>query len=188
MKKARAVIIGVIILACVGLGVFLVISRQPPPPPPPPKPTVAEHPAKPPVKVNIYRIAFEGNEAKLRPVEVEVPGEEVPAEGALRRLFEQGDEGDLVNPIPKGTRLLSLKVKDGVATVDLSREFSDNFTGGSEEEALTIGAILRTLGQFPEIKKVQFKLEGEPLETLGHLDFSGPQGVNWVGTGLGGGN
>ena len=188
MKKARSVIIGIIILACMGLGVFLVISRQSPPPSPPPKPAVTEHPIKPPVKVKIYQVNFEGNQATLRPVECEVPGDQDPAEGALRLLFEQGDEGGLVNPIPKGTRLLSLEVKDGLATVNLSREFSDNFTGGSEEEALTIGAILRTLGQFPEIKKVQFKLEGEALDTLGHLDFSGPQDVNWVGTGLGGGN
>ena len=186
MKKIRAILIGIIILGCVGLGIFLVVSRNQPPPPP--KPPVTEAPVKPPTKVKVFLIAFEGNEAKLRPVEVEVPADEDPAEGALRLLIEQGDRDDLVNPIPKGARLLSLEVKDGLATVDLSREFSDNFTGGSEDEALLIGAILRTLGQFPKIKKVQFKLEGEPLDTLGHLDFSGPQDVNWVGTGFGGGN
>ncbi|HET6453554.1 MAG TPA: GerMN domain-containing protein [Armatimonadota bacterium] len=187
MKKIRSVAIAIVILACAGLGTYLVINKQSPPPPPPPKPA-AHEPIKPPVKVKIYRIAFDDDHAGLRAVEAEVPGEEVPAEGALRCLIEQGDEGNLVNPIPKGTRLLSLEVKDGLATVDLSKEFSDNFAGGSEDEALCIGAILRTLGQFPKIKKVQFKLEGEPLETLGHLDFSGPQDVNWVGTGIGGGN
>ena len=186
MKKARAVIIAIVILACVGLGVYLVMSKKLPPKPPPPEPTVVDKPDKPPVKVKIYQVDFEGNGTKLHPVEVEVPGDEDPAEGALRRLFEQGDEGNLVNPIPRDTRLLSLEVKDGLATVNLSREFSDNFTGGSEEEALTIRVILRTLGQFPEITKVEFKLEGEPLETLGHVDFSGPQNVGRVGTQFGG--
>jgi len=185
MKKTRAAAIAVIILACVGLGTYLVVRKQSPPPLPRP---VMHEPAGSPVKVNIYRIAFEGDEAKLRAVEVEVPAGRDPAEAALRRLIQKGDEGDLVNPIPRGTRLLSLEVKDGLATVDLSREFSDNFTGGSEDEALTIGVILRTLGQFSEIKKVLFKLEGQPLDTLGHLDLSGPQDVNWVGTGLGSSN
>jgi len=187
MKKARSVVIGIIILACMGVGAYLVIGRQNPPAPPAETP-VAETPVKPPVKVKIYQVDFEGNGTKLHSVEIEVPGNEDPAEGALCRLFDQVDEGGLVSPIPKGTRLLSCTVKDGLATIDLSREFSDNFTGGSEEEALTIGVILRTLGQFPEIRKVLFKLEGEPLDTLGHLDFSGPQNVNWVGTGFGGDN
>ena len=93
-----------------------------------------------------------------------------------------------MNPIPRGTRLLSLKVKDGLATVDLSREFSDNFSGGAEDEALCISSILRTLSQFPEIKKVLFEVEGKPLDTLGHLELDGPQDVNWVGTGMGGSN
>lgn len=186
MNKTRTILIGIVILACLALGIYLVASKHQPPPPY--RPPVVQEPIKPPVKVKIYQVAFEGNEAKLRAVEIEVPGDEDTAEAALSRLFEQGDEGGLVNPIPKGARLLSLEVKDGLATVDLSKEFSDNFTGGSEDEALTIGAILRTLGQFPKIKKVQFMLESKPLDTLGHLDFSGPQDVNSVGTGFGGGN
>jgi len=182
MKKVPRASIIILLIACVALGAYLAISRQPaerPQPPPPPLPTPS---VKAPKKVKVYRVAVENNQPKLRATESDVRPGESPPEAALRRLIEQGDTADLANPIPKGTRLLGLKVEDGLATVNLSREFRDNFSGGSEAEGLTIGAILRTLGQFPEIKRVLFLIEGKPLDTLGHLDLLGPQDVSWVGS------
>lgn len=187
-RRLRAFVIVVILVACVGLGAYLVISKQPMRPgPPAPRPT-AEVPAEAPKKIKVYRIAVEENRPVLRAAEREIPAGEDPVEAALLRLIEQGDNAGLANPIPRGTRLLGTEIEDGLISVDLSREFRDNFTGGSEEEGLTIGAILRTLGQFPEIKRVQFLVEGQPLETLGHLDLSGPQDVSWVGSQFGGDN
>lgn len=186
-KTARNVLIVIVLLAFVILGAYLVASRQPRPQPAPPKPS-AEAPAQTPKKVKVYRITVEGNEAKLAPTEKEVPPGKDPAEIALRRLVEQGDSSDLANPIPSGTRLLGFKVENGLATVNLSKEFRDNFAGGSDAEALTIGSILRTLSQFSEIKKVQIEVEGKPLDTLGHLDLSGPLDVNWTGWQFGDGS
>ncbi|HUV03966.1 MAG TPA: GerMN domain-containing protein [Armatimonadota bacterium] len=178
MKKGSRVLIIILLAACVCLGAYLVVSLQPAerpgPAPPPPRPAEA------PKKVKIYRVAVENNQPELRATETDVRPGENPMEASLRRLIEQGDTADLANPIPKGTRLLGLKVKDGLATVNLSREFRDNFSGGSEAERLTIGAILRTLGQFPKVKRVLFLVEGKPLDTLGHLDLSGPQEVSWA--------
>ena len=187
MKRAsRIVAIVVVIAACVGLGAYLVMNRQPPPAPPP-KPQV-KAPVKEMRKVKFYQVAVESNEPKLRPTEKDVEAGKNPAEDSLLGLIEQGDASGLANPIPKGTRLLGFKVRKGLATVNLSREFRDNFAGGSEAEGLTIGAILRTLAQFPEIKRVQFLVEGKPLDTLGHLDLSGPQDVRWAGSQFGGNN
>jgi len=190
MKKGvRAFIIVAVLVICVGFGIYIGITRRPAvipekPPPPPPR---AEVPAEA-VKVKVYRVAIEDNLPVLRAVETVVPAGEDPVEFALRCLIEQGDKADLANPIPEGSRLLGLKIEGNLATVDLSREFRDNFAGGSEAEGLTIGAILRTLGQFPTVKRVQLLVEGRPLETLGHLELSGPQDVTWVGTQFGGGN
>ena len=187
MKRAsRIVAVVVVIAACVGLGAYLAMNH-PPPTPPAPKPQV-KAPEKPVRKIKVYQVAVESNEPKLRPTEQDVEAGKNPAEDALRALIEQGDQGGLANPIPKDTRLLGFKVKKGLATVDLSREFRDNFSGGSEAEGLTIGAILRTLAQFPEIKRVLFLVEGKPLDTLGHLDLSGPQDVRWAGRQFGGDN
>jgi spore germination protein GerM len=183
MKNWRTAVIVVLLVACAGLGVYLgglyltsgrrAHTDQPATPPrPEPAPGATQ-------TVKVYRIAVEGNEAKLKPVESTVAPGEDPAEVALRRLIEQGGSADLANPIPEGTRLLSLKIKNGTAAVDLSREFRDNFAGGSEEEGLMIGAVVRTLGQFPDVKRVLFLVEGKPLGTLGHLDLSGPQDVDW---------
>jgi germination protein M len=173
------------LIACAGLGVYLAVSRKPVST----KPTIVRRPPVPgpavvqkSKEVKVYRVAVENNQPKLRPTKCKVKAGENPMEVALRQLIEQGGTADLASPIPEGTRLLSLEVKGDLAIVNLSREFRDNFTGGSEEEALTIGAILKTLGQFPQIKRVLFKVEGKPLDTLGHLDLSGPQDVTWVGS------
>ena len=38
-----------------------------------------------------------------------------------------------------------------------------------------VGAIVNTLTEFSEIKKVRFKVEGENIETIsGHMDLSEP--------------
>lgn len=184
MKGLRAGLVVVVLIACIALGVYFSTSRKPEDrpvtttPTPPKQQTTTEKTET----VKVYRVAVEDNQTKLRATERAVPKGEDPAETALRCLIEQGNKSDLGNPIPEGTRLLGLKVAGDLATVNLSKEFRDNFAGGSEEEGLTIGAILRTLGQFPKIRRVVFLVEGSPLETLGHLDLSGPQDVTWVGS------
>ena len=186
-RAARAFVIAVLFVVCIGLGAYLVTRRQPPASPtPPPSPRDAKTPVEAPTTVKVYRIAVENDQPVLRAVEKEVKAGTDLVAAAIRRLIEQGDNGGLSNPIPKGTRLLGLKIENGLAAVDLSREFRDNFTGGSEAESMTIGAVLRTLSQFPEVKRVQFLIEGKPLDTLGHLDLSGPQDVEWVNSQSGG--
>ena len=189
MKSRLRVLVAVLaLIVCAGLGAYLVMTHRPPVTPPSKPVPEAKSPVETQKKVKVYQVTVEGNQAKLRPTEKEVKVDHSPPEAAVRALIEQVDTGELANPIPKGTRLLGFKLEKGLATVDLSREFRDNFTGGSEEEGLTIGAVLRTLGQFPEVKRVTFLIEGKPLETLGHLDLSGPQDVRWAGSQFGGEN
>jgi len=191
MRKGMRVVVVILLAACFGLGAYLVTRPKHPAEAPPPAhtaPPSAQKPAPAPAKLKVYRVALKNNQPVLCPTEVEAEPGKNPAETALTRLIEQGEGADLANPIPEGTRLLGLKVENGLATVDLSREFKANFAGGSEQEGLTIGAILRTLGQFPEIKRVQILVEGKTIDSLGHLDLSGPLGVDWVGSEYGGGN
>ncbi len=188
MKRIRIFATVVVLAACVVLGVNLARQHKEPTPAPEPKPQV-QAPAQTPKKtVKVYSVEVKDNRSKLKASEAEIPASANPIKAALEKLIAQGDGKDSANPIPKGTRLLGLKVRKGLATVNLSHEFRDNFTGGSEAEGLTMGAFLRTLSQFPEVKQVEFMVEGKPLDTLGHLDLSGPQDVHWTGSQFGGDN
>ncbi len=87
-----------------------------------------------------------------------------PAQEALTALAVQPD-----SPLPSGTKLLSIRIADGLATANFSHELRDNFTGGDSGETHTVNAILRTLGQFPTISRVQILVEGKPVDSLGGL-------------------
>ncbi|MFN3699563.1 MAG: GerMN domain-containing protein [Dictyoglomus sp.] len=93
----------------------------------------------------------------------------------LQQLIEISLENKDNFPIPKGTKLLGLSVKDSIAYVNFSEEFRKNHPGGSLGELLTIYSIVNTLTEFPEIKKVQILINGAILETLaGHIDLTSP--------------
>ena len=76
------------------------------------------------------------------------------------------EESDgLVTAIPDGTTLLDVSVADGVATVDLSGTFDDG--GGSASMLGRVAQVVATLTQFSTIERVAFRLDGEPVETIG---------------------
>lgn len=80
--------------------------------------------------------------------------------------------------IPAGTKLLKpIEVKDGIATVDLSTQFLDNFSGGSDQEALTLNSIAHTLvhNSSGKVRKVLILVEGKTVDTLGgHFELADP--------------
>lgn len=75
--------------------------------------------------------------------------------------------------LPAGVKVLGLEVKDGLAKLNLSKEFVQK---GQGENALTmtVYALVNTLTEIPEIKKVQFLSEGKPIEVLGQMDLTDP--------------
>lgn len=91
------------------------------------------------------------------------------ARAALEALMTgptDAEESDgLVTAIPDGTTLLGVSVADGVATVDLSGTFDDG--GGSASMLGRVAQVVATLTQFPTIERVAFRLDGEPVETIG---------------------
>jgi spore germination protein GerM len=94
---------------------------------------------------------------------------------AILTLLRTSKENNLLSPIPKGTRLLNLSIKNNIAYVSFSKELKNNHPGGSIGEILTVYSIVNTITEFPDIKKVQILIDGAILETLvGHLDISEP--------------
>jgi len=93
-------------------------------------------------------------------------------------IFEElkkGPEKDGLEPvIPDGTRLLSVNTKDGICTLNLSKEFIDNHIGGSIAETLTLNAIVASYTELPGIDSVQFLIEGEIREVFIHSALDRP--------------
>jgi germination protein M len=98
-----------------------------------------------------------------------------PLEKVVFEELIKGPVNKELNPaIPKGTKLISAKTKDGICTLNLSREFVDNHPGGSAGESMTINSIVNSLTELTGVNKVQFLIEGEKIEVYIHVMFSEP--------------
>jgi spore germination protein GerM len=96
------------------------------------------------------------------------------AERALAELIK-GSEKGLVSPLPPQTRVRQVFVgKDGIATVDFSRDIVEKFSYGSTMELGAVYAVVNTLTfNFKAVKRVVILVEGAEKETLGgHVDLS----------------
>jgi Sporulation and spore germination/Immunoglobulin-like domain of bacterial spore germination len=67
--------------------------------------------------------------------------------------------------IPVGTEMLDLSIANGVAIVDLSRDFESG--GGSASVLGRLAQVVFTLTQFPSVKGVLFRVEGREVHALG---------------------
>ncbi len=83
--------------------------------------------------------------------------------------------------IPEGTRLEHVFIGRGVLFLDFSKEMVRNHPGGSNAEIMTIYSIVDSICKsFPEIRMVQFLIEGKVVDTLkGHIDVSLPLEPSW---------
>ena len=89
----------------------------------------------------------------------------------------QGPARGGIAVVPNGTVVLHAYLDDrGQLTLDLSRAFQQGFHGGSREEALVVGSLVRTVGSnLPEVKRVLFACGGAPIASLGgHLPLDLP--------------
>jgi hypothetical protein len=72
--------------------------------------------------------------------------------------------------VAPATTLRDIAIKDGVATVDLSKEFAEPF--GKVSQELAVYGLVNTLTQFPTVHEVKIRVEGKPLTKLGNLDLN----------------
>jgi germination protein M len=109
------------------------------------------------------------------PVSRPFPKDRITPENALLELLKGPQTGSaLLSPFPGGTTLRSLSLTGNTCTVDLSREFVDNYAGGSAVERIILLSLVLTLTEFAEISEVVLLVEGEAREALlGHIETSG---------------
>ena len=71
---------------------------------------------------------------------------------------------ELSSSIPSDTLLLGLTIDNGLATVDLSREFEVG--GGSFNMLSRLAQVVYTLTQFPTVDEVLFYIDGKPVDVF----------------------
>jgi len=89
----------------------------------------------------------------------------------------KGPKGKLTPTLPPRTKLLTLQINDvGVAKVNFNSALSKDHPGGSTAEMMTVYSIVNSLAlNFPQIKRVQFLIDGKPIETIaGHISLKQP--------------
>ena len=108
--------------------------------------------------------------AGLVPVLREIPKTKAVGAAAMEELLAGPNDAELsgrpamYTTIPEGTRFLGLTIDNGVAMVNLSKEFESG--GGSASVLGRLAQVVYTLTQFPTVKSVQFQLDGEPVEVF----------------------
>lgn len=103
----------------------------------------------------------------LTSVEREIPATPGIALATLRELVDGPADAelqlvdDLSTSVPEDTLVLGVTIDDGLATVDLSREFESG--GGSFSMFSRLAQVVYTVTQFPTVDEVSFQLDGEPV-------------------------
>ncbi len=89
----------------------------------------------------------------------------------------KGPKSKLIRTLPPRTKLLSLQIDErGLAKVNFDQALSRDHPGGSSAEMMTVYSIVNSLVlNFPQIKGVQFLIEGEKGRIIaGHLALDRP--------------
>lgn len=114
------------------------------------------------------------NEPALVPVLRTVPKSTATATAALKALVagpsakERAAFPQVVTLIPAGSKLLGIEISGDLATVDLSAEFAS--VGPDDAPDLGVfslrgrlAQVVYTVTQFPNVSRVDFKLDGKPV-------------------------
>jgi len=93
---------------------------------------------------------------------------------ALYELMRLPMDSSLLRLIPDTTIINSVKIKEGVASVDLSKNFIDGRFISDTADILLVYSIVNTLTEFPGVDSVKFYIDGVKLDILGELDIKDP--------------
>lgn len=129
--------------------------------------------------VTIFPVAEDGG--LLVPVGILLPRTpEVPvAQSLLEALFSFEGANGIRSFVPDGTKILSLKIENGVCVADLTREFLDGNTSQIQER-MAVRSVIATLTSLDEIDSVELLVEGiEPVFRDAELNQIGRPLASW---------
>jgi germination protein M len=135
------------------------------------------------VDVTIYFANYSDNQESLVPETREIPKDANFYKSVIEELIKGPSSKELYPTIPSNTKVNSVTIKEGLATVDFSKEIITNveqIPHSSVTENLAIYSIVNTLTNFEEIKKVKITVEGKDSGQIDGLyieDFWGHIGI-----------
>lgn len=172
-------IVALLLLGAVGLGGFAAYVRYGSPTRVPDElraekatptaPATKESPAPDRNKVRVMVPESDGTDVKFQTTQRDVPAGEEPILVAVNGFLRECPFVD------KSARAIGVDVKDGLATIDFNEPFYQTY-GTTDENALLKGLRL-SVGQFPNVKKVWFRIEGKPIDSLGSVELTDPISV-----------
>ena len=123
----------------------------------------------------VYRVQKNGEDILIPEKVRYAAGKKSREEAALDALIHTDPVSkQLTNLFPPGSDVRSVKVSGDTATVDFNQNFASRGQG-SYTERMMVNAVVCTLTEFPEIKKVKFLVEGKEIDTIsGHMDLLDP--------------
>ena len=139
--------------------------------------------AEAPVSPNTARIFFTTDGRYLSAEAMELP-RDLDAHARLSRIMERllsGPTSRYFEPIlPDGTSRRGMYLLNDKVVIDFSKEISTNLHDGVVAEMLALYSVVNSVTlNIPEIRQVQFLIEGEERATLdGEVDISAPLGAN----------
>ncbi len=117
--------------------------------------------------VSIYLFDDDPAGPYLVPVERAIPDTPEVGTNSLQALLSgptPAEQPEFSSEIPAETLLLGLAIADGLATVDLSREFEAG--GGTFSMTGRLAQVVYTVTQFPTVDRVEFRLDGRPVSVF----------------------
>lgn len=102
-----------------------------------------------------------------------------PVKDAIEALLEK-EAKRKYSPFPKGTKLRSVSLEDGVATMDFSAEFNQLANSGESVESEAQKAICRTLQTIPGVEKARVTVEGHSFDSQA-TDWNTPFSIHFPG-------
>lgn len=90
--------------------------------------------------------------------------QEAKAKAVLEELIKGPTESRCSPVLPTETKVNSVKVTNGLATVDFSKDLTDNYDDQMMESAITVDAIVATLTRLNGIDRVKLTVDGSPLK------------------------
>ncbi len=116
----------------------------------------------------VYLMDFQGR--FLVPYVLGVENAEGIAKAVLARMVDNPENASALAgtefrlPLPAGTEVLGMTIRDGLGVIDLSPEFLE--FADAKHERLAIDAVLYTMTEFSTIDRIELRVAGHPIGKL----------------------
>jgi len=120
-------------------------------------------------KVTLYFANETGDKLKKTTRYIFYTGTSPIEEQVINQIINGPTELGMYATVPEGTTVLNVSTKEKICYVDLNEKFLDKLPTVTEEVA--IYSIVNSLVELPGINKVQFRINGQTVETFHNTPF-----------------